>query len=134
MRRNVGPQRIDAPLNHLIRNALDHGIEPPAERVAAGKPPRGELRLEAHHRAGYLVIVVSDDGRGIDPERVRRKVVARGLATAETVAGLSDAAVLDYLVILTRVVRDQHPLSRRPGGDAKRDVGASEVRRLFLFE
>ena len=58
--------RLEAPLNHLIRNALDHGLEMPDARRAGGKPQIGTIRLEARHRAGMLQIVVADDGRGID--------------------------------------------------------------------
>jgi two-component system sensor histidine kinase and response regulator WspE len=63
--------RLEAPLNHAIRNSLDHGIERPDERVAAGKPPSGTIRIEARHRAGLFVLTVSDDGRGVDIEALR---------------------------------------------------------------
>ena len=76
-------ERLDAPLNHLVRNALDHGLETPDERQAAGKPETGRLRIEAAHSAGLLSITVSDDGRGIDLERLRRKVVERGHTSAD---------------------------------------------------
>ena len=91
--------RLEAPLNHLIRNALDHGLETPEERRAAGKPPAGTIRLEARHRAGMLQIVLSDDGRGIDLERLRAKVVERGLTTAAMAARLSEAELLDFLFL-----------------------------------
>jgi two-component system chemotaxis sensor kinase CheA len=67
------------PLVHLIRNSLDHGLEPPAERAAAGKPETGKLQIEARHAGGNVVISVSDDGRGIDAERVASKARERGL-------------------------------------------------------
>ena len=70
--------RLEAPLNHLIRNAFDHGLEMPDDRRAAGKPPMGTIRLEARHRAGMLQIILADDGHGIDLERLRAKVVERG--------------------------------------------------------
>ena len=76
-------ERLGEPLTHLIRNAVDHGIEPPADRVAAGKPPQGTLRLSAEHRSGRIVIRVSDDGKGIDRERVLAKAVERGLVSAD---------------------------------------------------
>jgi two-component system, chemotaxis family, sensor histidine kinase and response regulator WspE len=99
---NVGVDRdilekLEAPLNHLIRNAIDHGIEAPAVRMAAGKPERGKLRLEARHWAGMLAVAVSDDGKGIDPAQVRARIVQRSLATAEVAAGLADAETFDYL-------------------------------------
>jgi two-component system chemotaxis sensor kinase CheA len=70
---------IGDPLMHLVRNALDHGLEPPEERVASGKPQRGRLVISARHAGGSVVIGVLDDGRGIDPLRVARKAAERGL-------------------------------------------------------
>ncbi|WP_337172975.1 hybrid sensor histidine kinase/response regulator [Paludisphaera sp.] len=90
---------LDAPLNHLIRNALDHGIEPPDERRAAGKDPVGTIRLEARHTAGMLQIALEDDGRGIDVARLRAKVVAMGHATEAMAARMSDAELLDFLFL-----------------------------------
>ena len=74
---------LDAPLNHLLRNAIDHGIESPAERRAAGKPETALVRVEAHHNAGMLVVTVRDDGRGVDVEAVRTRVLERKLARFE---------------------------------------------------
>jgi two-component system sensor histidine kinase and response regulator WspE len=91
--------RLEAPLNHLVRNALDHGIEMPDDRRAAGKAPVATIRLEARHRAGMLQIVVSDDGRGIDHERLRAKVVERGLTTAAVAARLAETELLDFLFL-----------------------------------
>jgi two-component system, chemotaxis family, sensor histidine kinase and response regulator WspE len=91
--------RLEAPLNHLIRNALDHGLETPEDRRAAGKSPTGTIRLEARHRAGMLQLVLSDDGRGISLERLRTKVVERGLTTAAMAARLSEAELLDFLFL-----------------------------------
>jgi two-component system sensor histidine kinase and response regulator WspE len=92
-------ERLDAPLNHLVRNALDHGLEMPEDRLAAGKPEGGRVRIEATHSAGMLSIVVSDDGRGIDLTRLRRKVVERGHTTAEVAQRLQDAELLDFLFL-----------------------------------
>ena len=92
-------ERLEAPLNHLIRNSLDHGIEPPDDRIAAGKPAAGTIRLEARHRAGLFVLTVSDDGRGVDIERLRAKVVSRGLATPEMAANFSEAELLEFLFL-----------------------------------
>ena len=92
-------EKLDAPLNHLVRNALDHGLETPDERRTAGKPEAGRLRVEAAHSAGLLSIAVSDDGRGIDPERLRVKVVERGHTSAEVAQRLSDAELLDFLFL-----------------------------------
>ncbi|MGC1722507.1 MAG: hybrid sensor histidine kinase/response regulator [Isosphaeraceae bacterium] len=90
---------LEAPLNHLIRNALDHGLETPEERRAAGKNPAGTIRLEARHRAGMLQIILGDDGRGIDLDRLRVKVVEKGLTTAPVVSRLSEAELLDFLFL-----------------------------------
>jgi two-component system sensor histidine kinase and response regulator WspE len=89
--------KIEAPLNHLLRNALDHGIETPEERMRAGKPERATLTLEARPWAGMLSVTVSDDGRGVDVLRVREKIVERGLAEPYEVATFSESQVLDHL-------------------------------------
>jgi len=92
-------EQLEAPLGHLLRNAVDHGIEPPEERIAAGKPAEAVVRVEAWHKAGLLQIVVADDGRGIDLERLRAAVLARNLATPETAADLSEAELLEFLFL-----------------------------------
>ena len=72
-------EKINDPLMHLIRNALDHGIEPKDERLAKGKPAKGTVRLNAIHDSGHIVIRIEDDGAGLDPERIRAKAEANGL-------------------------------------------------------
>jgi two-component system sensor histidine kinase and response regulator WspE len=99
-------EALDAPLTHLLRNALDHGIESPAARVAAGKPAEGVLRLHAMHRAGKLLIEVSDDGEGIDLDKLRTRIQTRGYAKAETAARLSDAELLAFLFLPGFSTRD----------------------------
>lgn len=91
--------QLDAPLGHLLRNAVDHGIEAPEQRRAASKPAEGLVRLEARHNAGLLQIIVSDDGGGIDLEALRQATLARGLTTAETVWDLSDEELLEFLFL-----------------------------------
>ncbi len=81
--------KLDAPLGHLLRNAVDHGIETPDERRAAGKPDEGVIRIEARHSAGALHVSVTDDGRGVDLEKARLAVVARGLLDREAAQRLS---------------------------------------------
>lgn len=76
-------EKISDPLTHLVRNSLDHGIETPAERVAAGKPVMGLVTLMASHQGGNIVIEVRDDGRGLDRERILAKARERGLAVPE---------------------------------------------------
>jgi two-component system chemotaxis sensor kinase CheA len=88
-------ERISDPMLHLVRNSLDHGIEPPEERRAAGKPAQGSLRLHAYHDAGNIVIEVSDDGRGLDRDRILAKAVDKGLVAAGT--NLSDHEVYDLI-------------------------------------
>jgi len=88
-------EQIVDPLTHLVRNALDHGLEPPAERTAGGKKAFGRLGLHAHHESGAIVIEVSDDGRGLNRQRILAKAIERGLAVAEQV--LSDAEVLQLI-------------------------------------
>jgi two-component system sensor histidine kinase and response regulator WspE len=92
-------EKLDAPLNHLIRNALDHGIESPKERAAAGKPETATLTLEAAHRSGILMITVSDDGRGADPDQLRRKILEKGLASAEMIDRLTEPELMDFLFL-----------------------------------
>ena len=92
-------EKLEAPLNHLIRNSLDHGIELPDERAAAGKDRTATIRLEARHQAGMLQIRLSDDGRGIDPDRIRLKVLERGLATHEMIEKMTELEVLEFLFL-----------------------------------
>lgn len=76
-------EKINDPLTHLIRNSLDHGIETPEQRLAAGKPETGQLSLNAFHDSGHIVIEVKDDGAGLDPEAIRAKAEANGLIQAD---------------------------------------------------
>jgi two-component system chemotaxis sensor kinase CheA len=85
------------PMMHLLRNAVDHGIEPPLDRVAAGKPPEGTIRINAYHQGNQVVIEVSDDGRGIDLPKVVETAVARGIVTQEQAARLSDSDAFDLI-------------------------------------
>ena len=99
--------RLEAPLNHLIRNALDHGVEPAEERQNAGKPPVATIRLEARHRAGMLQIVLSDDGRGVNLDRLRAKVLERGLTSAAMARQLGEAELLDFLFLPGFTTKEQ---------------------------
>ncbi len=82
---------LSDPLIHLVRNAADHGIESPSDREAAGKPAQGTVTLDAFHRGNQIHIRVRDDGRGLDPERIRAKAVAKGILSAQDAQRLSDA-------------------------------------------
>lgn len=100
-------EKIEAPLNHLLRNAVDHGIESPEQRAQAGKPEIGSIRLEALHSAGLLSIVISDDGRGVDLDGLRKRIVEREMVSAAMAADLSESELLDFLFLPAFSTRDQ---------------------------
>jgi two-component system, chemotaxis family, sensor kinase CheA len=85
------------PLLHVVRNAMDHGVEPSPERAAAGKTAIATIHLRARRDGEHVVVEVGDDGRGIDTDRIRKAVVERGLATADAVAGMSEEDVVDLI-------------------------------------
>jgi two-component system chemotaxis sensor kinase CheA len=88
---------IAEPLTHLVRNAVSHGIEPAEQRRSQGKPPRGKIRLNAYHQGNQVVVEISDDGRGIDAQKIRSKAIELGMATPEEAARLSEAETLDFI-------------------------------------
>jgi len=92
-------EEVSDPLVHLIRNSLDHGLELPAEREAAGKPHQGTLRLEARPEGDFIVVQVADDGKGIDPQRIAAKAVEKGLVTQEHLAAMSRREILDLIFL-----------------------------------
>lgn len=92
-------EKLEAPLMHLVRNALDHGLELPEERVAQGKPSQGRVTLAARHVAGLLEVRLSDDGRGIDLDQLRGAVIRKGLAGADLAARMSRSELLDFLFL-----------------------------------
>jgi two-component system chemotaxis sensor kinase CheA len=85
------------PLTHLVRNAVSHGIEKPQQRTAAGKPARGTVRLNAYHQGSQMIVEITDDGRGIDVQKVRAKAAEQGLMPAEESARLSEASILELV-------------------------------------
>ncbi len=91
--------KLEAPLGHLLRNAIDHGIESPDQRRAIGKPAEGTIRLEARHSAGRLQVIVADDGGGVDVEKTRLAVIARKLINREAAERLSEAELLEFLFL-----------------------------------
>ncbi|MCH7799928.1 MAG: chemotaxis protein CheA [Chloroflexi bacterium] len=91
--------RIRDPLVHLLRNSVDHGLETPEERRAAGKPEMGTLKLSAAHEQGHIVITVEDDGRGIDPRKIKDSAISKGLLSSEAASRLSDAEALDLIFL-----------------------------------
>jgi two-component system chemotaxis sensor kinase CheA len=88
---------IGDPLIHILRNAVDHGIEPPAEREAAGKPPAGQIELRANRERDHVTITVTDDGAGLDADRLRRKAVTEGVLTEEEAAAMPDDEAHDLV-------------------------------------
>jgi two-component system chemotaxis sensor kinase CheA len=88
---------IKDPLTHMIRNSADHGLETPAERVAAGKNEVGKIGVSACHESGHIVIVIEDDGRGLNTARIREKIVEKGLLSAAAAAQLSTQQVHRYI-------------------------------------
>lgn len=90
-------EALDEPLMHLVRNAVDHGMEPPAEREAAGKPAEGTVLLSASHRGNQVVIRIEDDGRGMSPVRLRQKALEKGIATEAELATMDDRAALELV-------------------------------------
>jgi len=88
---------IAEPLTHLVRNAVSHGIESAEERRKAGKPAQGMVRLNAYHQGNQVVVEVSDDGRGIDAQKIRAKAIQLGLTTPEEAARLNEAEILDFI-------------------------------------
>ncbi|MFZ0816279.1 MAG: chemotaxis protein CheA, partial [Candidatus Sulfotelmatobacter sp.] len=88
---------IAEPLTHLVRNAVSHGIEPPEERVRLGKPPRGHIRLHALHQGNQVVVEISDDGRGIDAQKIRAKALEMKMISVEEAARLTEAETLELI-------------------------------------
>jgi two-component system chemotaxis sensor kinase CheA len=88
---------IAEPLTHLVRNAVSHGIEPAEERRKSGKKPQGMIRLNAYHHGNQVIVEITDDGRGIDAQKIRSKAIELGLTTAEEAARLTEAETLDFI-------------------------------------
>src|SRR4029453_11812111 len=87
-------EAVKDPLTHLVRNAVDHGIQDPAIRIAAGKPPEGTLTVRAYHEGGHVAIEVADDGAGLDVERIAQKAVDSGVLRAEDLSTMGDRGIL----------------------------------------
>lgn len=90
-------RKLESPLTHILRNAVDHGLESPQERLALGKPARGTIRVEALHRGGMLAITISDDGRGVQFDQVRQRLVEQGRFSRDDAAALSEAELCAQL-------------------------------------
>ena len=92
-------EKLDAPLNHMIRNSIDHGIETPEERLQKGKPETGTITVTASHQSGRLRIQVKDDGRGVDIENLRNKILSKNLVNSSMAENLSKSELLDFLFL-----------------------------------
>src|SRR5579883_244438 len=88
---------IKDPLTHMVRNAADHGLEPPEERIEAGKSETGRITINAFHEGGHIIIEIGDDGRGLSAERIRAKALALGLATEPELAAMSEAQIQRFI-------------------------------------
>ncbi|MDP9941950.1 hybrid sensor histidine kinase/response regulator [Ectopseudomonas alcaliphila] len=121
-------ERLEAPLTHLLRNAVDHGIEPPALRARKGKPEEGVVQLRARHHAGMLVLEVGDDGAGIDLERVAQAVIKRRFATAEQVQQMTEEELLAFLFLPGFSMSQQ--VTEVSGRGVGLDVVQHEIRRM----
>jgi two-component system chemotaxis sensor kinase CheA len=121
-------EEIGDPLLHLIRNAVDHGIETPEARLAVGKPAVGRLRLEARHADSFIVISLEDDGNGINVEAVRRKAVEKGVVTAEQAERMSDREAVQ--LIFAPGLSTAQELSDVSGRGVGLDVVRANVERI----
>jgi two-component system chemotaxis sensor kinase CheA len=119
---------IGDPLVHLIRNAIDHGIETKEERIALGKPPIGTVKLSARHEGNNVVIEVEDDGRGLNREKILRKAIEKGLITEEKAAALPDEKVFDFIFLPGFSTKDQ--VSELSGRGVGMDVVKNTIESL----
>ncbi|MGE3770099.1 MAG: chemotaxis protein CheW [Bdellovibrionales bacterium] len=90
---------IRDPLLHMIRNSADHGLEMPADRVAAGKPETGRILLSSYHQGGHIIIEIKDDGRGLNVDRIAQKALEKGLTTEAELAGMSDQQICKFIFV-----------------------------------
>lgn len=114
-------ENLTDPLLHILRNSIDHGIEKPDDRIKAGKAPKGTILFKAFHSGANIIIEISDDGRGIDPDFIRQKAIARGVIDADT--QIDDKEVLDLIFVSGFSTRDV------VSGVSGRGVGMDVVRR-----
>ena len=120
--------KLEDPLIHLVRNALDHGIEPPEERVQMGKPETGTVRLFAYHEGDHIIVGIEDDGRGMDPEKIKKKALEKGLISPEQAAQMTDRET--YELIFLPGFSTAEKVSDVSGRGVGMDVVASTIHSL----
>ncbi|NPA54348.1 MAG: chemotaxis protein CheA [Aquificae bacterium] len=120
--------KLEDPLIHLVRNAIDHGIEPPEERIKAGKPEEGTIKLSAFQEGDRIIIAIEDDGRGINVEKVKKKAVEKGLITPEQAENMSDKEAFELLFMPGFSTADE--VSEVSGRGVGMDVVASTIHAL----
>ncbi|MCF3649447.1 hybrid sensor histidine kinase/response regulator [Synoicihabitans lomoniglobus] len=121
-------EKLEAPLGHLLRNAIDHGVEAPEVRSTVGKPAEATIRLEARHNAGTLQVIVADDGRGIDIAGLRDKIVRRGLTNEETAQKMSETELWEFLFLPGFTMKDN--VTKISGRGVGLDVVQSMVKQV----
>jgi len=121
-------EKMEAPLNHILRNALDHGVDTPEERAKAGKPEVATIKVTAAHSEGMLSIMIDDDGRGIDVERLRQKVMEKKLVTPDMAAKLSEEELLEFLFLPSFSTKEQ--VTDLSGRGVGLDVVLSTVQKM----
>jgi two-component system chemotaxis sensor kinase CheA len=121
-------EELSDPLVHLVRNAIDHGMETPAERRLAGKPEKGSLTLSAHQAGDHIVIEIADDGRGIRTELLRRKAIEKGLLDPEAVHGMDDRQALQLIFLPGFSTKEQ--VSSVSGRGVGMDVVKTNIQKL----
>ncbi|WP_237226646.1 chemotaxis protein CheW [Rubinisphaera sp. JC750] len=119
---------IKDPLTHMVRNSADHGLEPTAERVAAGKPEKGTIRLNAYHEGGHVIICIEDDGGGINTERVLQKAITQGLVNESDADSLSEYEIHQYIFRAGFSTAEQ--VSSVSGRGVGMDVVRTEIERI----
>ncbi|MBK3332496.1 chemotaxis protein CheA [Persephonella atlantica] len=120
--------KLEDPLIHLVRNAIDHGIEPPEERVMKGKPEAGTVKLSAFQEGDRIIIAIEDDGRGIDVEKVKKKAVEKGLISPEQAQNMSEKEAYELLFMPGFSTTEQ--ISDVSGRGVGMDVVASTIHSL----
>lgn len=119
---------LNDPLVHLIRNAVDHGIEDPEQRQDAGKPSKGLIQLQAHQIGHHMIIVIADDGRGMHPDTIRAKAVKKGLIRADIAKNLDETQCLELIFIPGFSTKDQ--ISSVSGRGVGMDVVKTNIQKL----